>query len=437
MAEEFAGRMEEDRKFTVTVSRPSGCKRILSIEIPNEEVEKEEVHVSEELRRDLKVPGFRNGKVPLKYIEKNYAAAIHDDAIRNLLPAVYEDALVKVGITPIGKPKFENLKAKKGEGVTVEVGVEIRPEINLRDYVGVEVGVEKKTIGDKEVEETIERIREQRAVFVVVERPAKEGDLLVIDYAPVLPTGELDTKRTVRNYPVDLTSESLLSEFREGLRGMEVKGEKDIEVHYPDDFPEKPLAGARRTYRVTVKEIKEMRLPELNDPFAREVGEQFADLPALKLQIKAGLENEEEKRRRHEAEEKIIDRVIESNPFDVPEAMIENYLSTIIEQDRRRRPNVADEAEREREIREHFRGAASRTIKKFIVLEAVRNQEHIAVDTEELDASIEELSKNGGEKADEVRAYFRHPERRRSVENELLDKKAIDFLREKAVVTVG
>jgi trigger factor len=419
------------------VGRPSGCKRVLSIEIPNEEVEKEEVRLLDELRRDLKIPGFRKGKVPSKYIEKNYAAAIHEDAVRNLLPTVFEDALVKEGITPIGEPKFENLKAKKGEGVSVEVGVEIRPEINLRDYVGVEVGVEKKTIGDKDVDETIERIREQRAVFAVVERPAKEGDLLVIDYAPVLPAGELDTKNTVRNYPVDLTSASLLPEFREGLRGMEVKGEKDIEVHYPDDFPEKPLAGVHRTYRVTVKEIKEMRLPELDDAFAREMGEQFADLPALKVQIKADLEKEEDKRRRHEAEEKIIDRVIESNPFDVPEAMIENYLSSIIEQDRRRRPNVPDEAEREREIREHFRGAASRTIKKFLVLEAVRNQEHIAVDAEELDVSIEELSKSGGEKADDVRAYFRHPERRRSVENELLDKKAIDFLREKAVITVG
>ncbi len=271
----------------------------------------------------------------------------------------------------------------------------------------------------------------------MVERPAKEGDLLIIDYAPLLPTGELDTKNAVRNYPVDLTSESLLPEFRAGLRGMEVKGEKDIEVHYPDDFPEKPLAGVRRTYRVTMKEIKEMRLPDVNDDFARGLGKQFADLAALRLQIKTDLESEEEKRRRHEAEEKIVDRVIASNPFDVPDTMIENYLTTIIEQDRRRRPNVPDEAEREREIREHFHAAASRTIKKFLVLEAVRNQEHIEVAPEELDASIDELSRSGGEKAEDVKAYFRNPERRRSFENELLDKKAMDFLRDKAVITVS
>ena len=429
--------MTEDRKFTVTVTRPSGCKRVLSIEIPKEEVEKEEAHLLAELTRDLKVPGFRKGRVPSKYIEKNYAEAIHEDAVRSLLPAVYEDALVKEGITLIGEPKFENLKAKKGENISVDVEVEIRPEIHLKDYVGVEVGVENKTIGDRDVDETIERIRGQRAVFIVVERPAKEGDLLIIDYAPVLPSGELDTKSAVRNYPVDLTSESLLPEFREGLRGMEVKGEKDIEVHYADDFPEKPLAGVRRTYRVTMKEIKEMRLPDVNDDFARGLGKQFADLAALRLQIKTDLESEEEKRRRHDAEEKIVDRVIASNPFDVPDTMIENYLATIIEQDRRRRPNVPDEAEREREIREHFHAAASRTIKKFLVLETVRNQEHIEVAPEELDASIDELSKSGGEKAEEVKAYFRNPERRRSFENEMLDKKAMDFLRDKAVITVG
>jgi trigger factor len=241
----------------------------------------------------------------------------------------------------------------------------------------------------------------------------------------------------VRNYPVDIASSTLLPEFREGLRGMEVKGEKDIEVRYPDDFPEKALAGSRRTYRVTLKETKELRLPDLDDDFARGLGDEFADLAALEVKVKSDLEKQEERRRRHDAEEKIIDKIIEANPFDVPDAMIENYLSSILEQDRKRRPHVEDEAEREREVREHFHAAAVRTIKKFLILEAARKQENIVVDARELDAKIEELSRGGGEKSEEVRAYFRHPDRRRVLENELLDEKTIDFLREKAAVTVA
>jgi len=423
------------QNFTVTVTRPSGCKRVLSIEIPKEEVEREKIRVLEELRRDLKVPGFRKGRVPTHFIEKNYAEAIYDDAVRNLLPAAYEESLVREGIAPIGEPKFVNLKAERGEPVKVDVEIEVRPDISLKDYVGVEIRVEKRAIGDKDVDETLERIREQKGSYIVIERPAKEGDVVVIDYGPVLPSGEIDEKKMIRNYPVELSSPSLLPEFKDGLRGIEVNGVRDIVVRYPEDFPEKPLAGTEKTYRVTAKEIKELRLPDIDDSFARELGDQFPDLPALKDRLKADLESEEDTRRRHEIEERIIDRVIDANPFDVPDVMVENYLSSVLEQDRRRRPNVADESAREKEVREHFQAAAVRTIKKFLVLEAVRKQEKIEVDAGEIQAKIDEISKSGGERETEVRAYFSHPERRRSFENELLDRKAIDLLREKAVVT--
>jgi trigger factor len=435
MAKEFTNRAGGERKFTVTVAEPSTCKRLLSIEIPPEEVEREEARLLRELARDLKVPGFRKGKVPARYIEMNYAAAIHDDAVRNLLPEVLEESLVKEGITPVGEPRFENLKSDRGRGVTVDVEVEIRPRIELKDYKGVEVRAGARAIGEREVEETLERLREQRGVYTVVERPAGEEDLIVIDYVPVLPSGQVDEKKWIRNYLVELSSPSLLPEFREGLKGMEVKGEKDIVVRYPADFPEKALAGAERTYRVTLKEVKELRIPELNDSFARELGERFPDLAALKIQLKADLESEEEKRRRHDIEEKIIDRVIEANPFDVPSAMVNNYISSIVEQDRKRRPEVPDENERVREITEHFHVPAVRTIKKFLILEAVSRQENLAVDPAEIDAKIEELAHGSGEKAEEVRAYFRHPVRRRNFENELLDRKATDFLRDSAVVT--
>lgn len=430
-------RDEPERNFTVTVSEPTGCKRVLSLRIPEEEVVKERGRVLEELRRDLRVPGFRKGKVPASFVEKNYGEIARDDAVRNLLGAVYEDALIQKAINPLGEPKFDNLKAAPGEGVSVDVEVEVRPELTLQGYTGVEVKVTHNTVSEKDVEETLERIRGRRGTFAVVERPAREGDLLLIDYAPILPTGEVEESKMVRNYPVDIASESLLPEFREHLRGMEIKGEKDIVVDYPKDFPDKTVAGTRKTYRVTLKEVKELKLPELNDEFAKSLGEEFGDLGALRAKIRADLEQEEEKRRVHEAEEKIVDRIIAANPFDVPDAMIENYLASILDQDRKRRPQVEDEAEREREVREHFHGAAVRTIKKYLILDAVKKQENITVDPHEVDAKIEELSASGGDRVEEVKAYLRRPDRRLAIESELLDEKSMRFLRDRAVVTAA
>ncbi|UCG51144.1 MAG: trigger factor [Candidatus Latescibacterota bacterium] len=437
MARELAGTDRRERKFTVTVASPSECKRVLSIEISKEEIEKAEAKALASFRRDLKVPGFRKGKVPLKYIEKNYGTVIHGDAVQNLLPAVYEDALVREGIKPVGEPKFENLKAEPGEDVSVDIVVEVRPELELRDYEGVKVKVSKRVIGDSEVDETLERVRQQSAVFVVVDREVREGDFLLIDYAPLLDSGEIDRAKVTRNYPLDLSTGSLLPELREGLLGMRIKDEKDIHVEYPRDFPDREMAGTSRTIRVTMKEVKDKRVPDLNDEFAQQLGKNFADLAALKERIKEDLDKEEEKRREHEIEEMIIDRVIENNPFEVPEAMVENYLTSVLEEDRQRRPNVPDEAARENEIREHFGDVAVRTIKKFLILEAVRKQESIELTRDEVDSKIDEISKDGGVKAEEIKQYFKHPERRRSLENELLDKKAIEFLRQNADVKVA
>jgi trigger factor len=432
MAREWAKAEKRERKFTVMVSAAGDCKRVLSIEIPQDEVEREEALITEQLRRDLKVPGFRKGRVPLKYVEKNYSGVIHRDAVQNLLPHVYEDALVREGIMPVGQPKFENLSSKKGENVTVDVVVEIRPDLEIKHYRGVKVEVKRGAIGEKEVTEALNHLRERMSTFKLVDREARENDFVIIDYGPILESGEVEAKSMIRNYPVDLSSPNILEEFREGLAGMSIKEEKDIRASYPEDFPDESLAGKERRLRVTVKEIKERHLPELDDAFAKRVGEQFSGMEALREKIKQDMENDEEKRFEHEIEERVIDNIIATQPFEVPEAMIENYLASIIDEDRRRRPNVPDDDEREREIRENYRNAAVRTIRKYFILDAIKVQENIELQEGDLEAKIEELAKGAPEKEEDVRAYFRRPEQRRSLENQMLDEKILKFVRENA-----
>jgi trigger factor len=420
------------------VSDGGGCKRVLSIEIPAEELDREKAVVMAELRRDLKVPGFRKGKVPSKYIEKNYKEAIHSDAVRNLLPSVYEGALVREGITPISEPKFDNVKTEEGDTISFEVTVEVRPEVTIEDYRGIKVKVKKKEIMDSDVDAALEHLREGTTTLRVVDREVREGDFVLVDYGPLLDSGEIDSKLFATNYPVDLSGQNLLKEFREGLIGLSTGEEKDIFVQYPDDFPEKETAGTSKTFRVKVKEIKEKELPELDDEWAKRVGgDKFSSLEDLRTQIRKDLTEEEDKRASHDAEEQIIDKLIERNAFDVPEAMVSNYLRSVLDEDRKRRPNVPDEAERERELTEQFHGVAVRTIKKYFVLEAVGKQEQIDARPDDVEAKIEQLTNEGRHEPEEVKAYFRNPQRRRSLENELRDRKILDFLRENANVKVA
>jgi len=422
-----------ERSFTLSVASPSQTRRVLSVQVPAEELEKERAAVLAEMRREIRVPGFRKGKVPAGFIQKNYADVIQSDAVRNLLPAVYEQALDREHLHPLGEPVFENIKLEDG-GVNFDVRIEIRPEVAIKGYDRLSIEVPRRPIGDPDVDQALESLRERLAILEKVNRPAQGADHLVIDYVPLAADGSHEVKSRVEAYPVSLGGESLLPEFREGLVGMKVGDEKEIRVKYPADFGDERVAGTERSFVVRVTEVKEKLLPEANDQFAKRIDETAATMLELKMRIRRQLEMEEENRYRREVDERIIDSIIDANPFEVPEVMVENYLASLVEEDRQHRGRVADEAAREKEIREMLRDSAVRMIRKYFVMDAIRRQESITVSPQEVDARIQGLAQAIGKTEAEVRQMISHPERRRGFESDLVDEKTMGFLRERAAV---
>ncbi|HEX6944509.1 MAG TPA: trigger factor [Gemmatimonadaceae bacterium] len=421
------------RSFTLTVAVPSETRRVLSVQVPAEELEKEQAAVLEEMRRQIRVPGFRKGKVPPGFIQKNYADVIQSDAVRNLLPDVYEQALDREHLHPLGEPVFENVKLENG-GVSFDVKIDVRPEVKLQGYEKVTVDVPRRTISDQDVDQTVEALRERLAAFDTVSRPATATDHLVIDYVPLNDDGSPDEKSRANAYPVSLSSDSLLAEFREGLVGTKAGDEKEIRVKYPADFGEERVAGTERTFKVRVTEVKEKLLPELDDNFAKRVDEKAGTLLELKLRIRKQLEAEEESRYRRDVDEKIIDQIIAGNPFEVPDVMVENYLDSLVEEDRRHQGVKSVDPAREKEIRELFRGSAERMIRKYFVMDAVRRQEKIELSAEDVNERIHLLAQGLGKSPEEILQMVAHPERRRGFESDLVEEKTMRFLREKAVV---
>jgi trigger factor len=422
-----------ERAFTVTVAQPSQTRRVLSVQVPADELEKERAAVLEAMRKQIRVPGFRKGKVPVGFIQKNYADAIQSDTVRNLLPDVYEQALDREHLHPLGEPVFENIKLDGG-GITFDVKIDVRPDVTLKGYEKVTVEVAHRTIGDQDVDETVAALRERLAAFDNVNRPATEADHLVIDYVPLNNDGTPDEKSRTKAYPVSLTSEGLLAEFREGLVGMKPGDEKEIRVKYPAEFGDERVAGTERTFQVRVAEVKEKLLPELNDNFAKRIDESAGTLLDLRLRIRKQLEAEEESRHRREVDEKIIDAIIAANPFEVPEIMVENYLDSLVEEDKRHRGQTGDDPARAKEIREIFRPSAVRMIQKYFVMDAVRRQEKIELSAQDVDQRVQMLAQGLGKSAEEIRQIVAHPERRRGFESDLVEEKTMRFLREHAVV---
>jgi trigger factor len=436
MAEELTSGNAEDKYFTVKVDTTSQCKRALTLEVTEEAVQKEKKRIVEKLRKDVEVPGFRKGKVPESYIRKNYGELVHNDAVQNLLSRVYEQAILREHLHPLAEPRFEDLKAEEGAGASVVAHIEVKPEVEVTGYRDVSVEVTKKTVGDDDVEKTLDSIRESMAAYQTVERPAESTDYLVIDFVPYTDAGEIDEGARQSNYGVALDSENLLPEFKSGLVGMKLGEEKEILVRYPDEFPEKNLAGKSRSLLVKVTEVKEKLMPELDDAFAKSVAPDVESIDDLRARIRKDLEHEEETRHKRDVQEKIIDKIIESNAFEVPDAMVENYLTSIVEEDRRRRPHVESEEVRDQEMRGLFREPAIRMVKRYFILESVIKQENITVSEEDLEKKFEILAEGAGQTVEEVRKIFGNSKHLDNLKNELMDQKVLNFLQENAEVKV-
>ena len=254
----------------------------------------------------------------------------------------------------------------------------------------------------------------------------------MIDFAPVLDSGEPDEAARQQNYGVTLDGDGLLPEFKQGLQGMSAGDEKEILVEYPDDFAEKNLAGSGKSFQVKVSEVKEKLLPELDDAFAKNIASEVESLEELRGRIQQDLQREEDAKHEQDIQEKVIDKIIENNSFEVPETMVENYLTSIVEEDRRRRPNVESEEQRETRVREMFREPAARMVKRYLIMEAVIRQENLSVTSEEFSKKIEALAEGTGRPVEEVEKTFRDSKHRLNLENELMDQKVLNFLREKA-----
>jgi trigger factor len=349
-----------------------------------------------------------------------------------MLPSVYEQGLDREHLHPLGEPEFANVDVADG-GLTFEATIEVRPDVVVKGYDQVHVEATRRVVADEDVDRAVTALRERLAYFETVDRPATAADTLVIDYVPLDDSSQPEEKSRVTGYAVSLESESLLDEFRAGLVETKAGDEKEIRAVYPADFGDAELAGKSRTFRVRVNEVKQKLLPEIDDAFAKRVDPSSAGLLELRLRIRKELEAEEESRQRREIDDKIVDALIAANPFEVPEVMVENYLASLVEEDRRHRGGPADEA-RAREIRELFRESAVRAIRRYFVLGAVTRQERIGLTAAEIDERIRAMAERLGRPEEDLRRALEQPGRRRGFESDLLDEKTMAFLRGRAAV---
>ena len=407
----------------------------LTIEVSADELEKAIEKVYQKQKKNISIPGFRKGKVPRAMVEKMYGKEVfYEDAANELIPAAYEKAYDECGENIVSTPKVDVVQIEAGKPFIFTAEVALKPEVTLGAYKGIEVDKVEVTVSDEEVNAEIDRERERNARSISVsDRAVQDKDQTVIDFEGFV-DGVAFKGGKGENYPLTIGSGAFIPGFEEQLIGKNIGEECDVNVTFPEEYHSEDLAGKAAVFKVTVKEIKEKQLPELDDEFAAEVSE-FDTLAEYKEDVKKNLTEKREKDVKNAKEDAVVDAIIENATMDIPEAMIETQQRQMIQEFAQniqmqglsidqyfQFTGLTPEA-----MMEQVKPQAEKRIKSRLVLEAVAKAENITVSDEDFDKEVEKMAEMYQMEAAKVKESIGEEGKKQMMED-LAVQKAAEFV---------
>ena len=382
----------------------------LSFEIEAEKFEDAMKKVYAKTAKYFTIPGFRKGKAPMAIVERTYGSSIfYEDTFNELVPDIYDEAIKENKIEAVSRPQIDISQMEKGKDLKFTAIVQIKPEVKLGKYKGIELKKIEYTVSDKDVEHELGHMAEHNARLVTVEdRPVEKGDITIIDFAGSI-NGVAFEGGTATNQELEIGSNKFIPGFEDQIIGMKVNEEKDINVTFPEDYFSKDLAGKEATFKVTLHEIKKKELPKIDDEFAKDVSE-FDTLADLKADIKSKMEKENEERAKYESEEAAIEAVCKDVEVDIPSGMIETEIDNMVKDIENKLSYQGLTLDQYlkltnktmENLRKEFDEQANKAVKSRLVLEAIIKAEDIKPDDKEVEEKVKEMAKNYGRPEDEL-----------------------------------
>lgn len=405
-----------------------------TMEFTAEEFEQAQIQVYQQAKNQFEIPGFRKGKAPRSIIEKHYGEGVFfEDAIDALFRQSYGNALADLDLEVIDSPAAEFSKIAKGEGFTVTITVECFPIVEVKDYKGVEVEKVEQEVKDEDVENELKAVQKRNARMILVERPAKEGDTVLFDYAGFVGDEQFEGGTAERQELV-LGSGMFIPGFEEQLVGATPGEKRDVKVTFPEEYHAENLAGKEAVFHCLIHEIKEEQLPELDDEFAKDVSE-YDTLEELKQANRERLESYAKMSAENQMKDAAIAKVVDANEVDAPAAMVEDEINRMIgelNQQLRYQGLTIDQyiqftGKSMAEFREEIRPEAEKAVKTRIILMGIVEAEKIEVSAEELEDEINKMAAQYQMTAEQIKEMI-GVENLTFLQKDLQVRKAIDFI---------
>ncbi len=394
------------------------------------------------LAKNAKLPGFRPGKVPRKVFEQAYGSAvISSEAMEDVVPAVYAKAVREHDLEPIDRPKMELLPEEEGQPTRIKAVVDVRPEISLGQYKGLGMESEPVNVTDEDVDRALNALARDRATLVPAEREARLGDVVTIDYEGKI-DGVAFEGGTSKGQQTELNEDRFIPGFATGIAGMKAGETRDVEAKFPDDYQQQDLAGKTAIFTITLHEVKELELPKLDDEFAKAVSDNQT-LEDLKADIRRRLQNVAESRRRRDLGNKLVEKLIESHDFPLPEVLIEREIDNMVSDGAGMAARMGMSYEdylkaagkTEDDLRKEYRPDAEKRVKGTLILESIAKTENIQATPADIQSELQALAQQYGQPVDRIRQALGN--NLLSLMDGIVRNKTVDFLIDNAEATPG
>ncbi len=410
-----------------------GCKHSLEITVPAGDVDKETERAVAEIQQKVRLPGFRPGKAPLSIVKTKFASDIRQDVLEKLVPRFFRAAADKEGLAVVGQPSVSDVHLHAGEPLTFKAEFEVAPTFELEDYRDMVVNYAEPEVTDADVSARIEEIREQKAEYVNEEpRALADGDYAMVALESLSGVAE---KISQDELMLKIGDESTLPAFSENLRGAAPEESREFEVTYPADYERETLAGRTVRFKVTVKAVRRKELPELNDEFAKDLGD-YQTLDELKDAVRKNILRDREHQAQEDAKRQLLDKLVDMHAFPVPEIYVDRQIEINLENQLRAMAGQGIDPRSIKldwqKVRESQKDRAARDVRASLLLDKVAEREAIGATQEEIDREVQRIARQQREAVAVTRAKLQKEGAIGRIAGHIRTEKTLNFLFEHA-----
>jgi trigger factor len=421
----------------VEVTNVDQVRKKVEVILPEEQVKGVENEIYDELKKQAKIKGFRPGKTPKSIIAAYYKDYIEEEMKKRMVQATMGEALFEAKVAPVTEPFVDFIETDGQFGYTLEC--EVQPEIEIPEYKGLEAEMAKIDVTDEEVEKRIDGIRNMHAEMVMREgdSAAVKGDFVIVKYQGYV-NGEPVKEVATEGYPLELGTTTLIPEFENAITGMKTGEEKDVTITFPEDYPDKSIASQTIVFHVTVKEIREKRLPEVNDELAKDLS--FENMDAMRDGIRAELAKEKDEGEKRSVTQQLIKALTDKTEVPIPPRYLEKRIASMIEDAKARFTSQGQKLKPEEEraleenLKKEFEPRAQDRIRAEIILSKIAEKEDIQVSDDEIQEKIKKFAEDARRPLSEVREFYEQYNLMGGLKQGIMEEKAVEFIREHAVV---